>query len=124
MVPSDLRYTDRHQWIRVDEGVGVVGITDFAQEQLGEVIDVELPDVGERLETDEVFGGVESMKTLSDVHAPVAGEVIEVNQAVQDRPGLINEDPYDRAWLIRLRIDDTAELDRLLTAEAYADRFG
>lgn len=123
VVPSDCRYTDRHQWLRLEDGAGVVGITHFAQQQLGEVTYVELPDVGEHLDADEVFGSVESMKSLSDVHAPVAGEVIAVNHAVEGQPTLLNEDPYGDGWLIHIHIDEPAALDGLLSAEQYAERF-
>jgi glycine cleavage system H protein len=120
-----VRFTDRHQWVRREEGdIGVVGITEFAQQQLSEVTYVELPDVGERLAADEELGSIESSKTVSDLFAPVAGEVIEVNAAIAEDPAPVNEDPMGSGWLLRLRMDDPSTLEDLLTADEYAERYG
>ena len=120
-IPQELRYTPDHEWIRVDGDVATIGITDFAQEQLGEVIYVELPDVGQTLEARAVMATVESVKAASDVYAPVAGEVIEVNEKTVDDPGLVNQSPYGDAWLVRVRVTDPGAAGELLTPEAYAD---
>lgn len=120
-VPDGLRYSDDHEWLRSDEAGGVVGITAYAADQLGDVVYVELPAVGTHLTTGKTFGVVESVKAVSDLFAPVAGEVTEVNAALADRPELVNADPYGEGWMIRLRLADTAEADRLKDAAAYRE---
>ncbi len=117
-IPSDLRYTKEHEWIRIEGDRGTVGITDFAQDALGDVVFVELPAVGTVLEQGRVFGVVESNKTVSDLYAPAAGEVVEVNEELRTRPELVNQDPYGAGWMIRLRLrpDGAGEL---LDAAAY-----
>ncbi len=119
MYPADLRYTKEHEWIRVEGDRGRVGITQYAQEQLGDVVFVELPAVGKRVRHLEPFGVVESVKAVSDLYAPVTGEVVEVNTALPDKPELINADPYGGAWMIVVKLADPKELDTLMTAEAY-----
>ncbi|HEY8517926.1 MAG TPA: glycine cleavage system protein GcvH [Candidatus Binatia bacterium] len=118
-LPEDLKYTREHEWVSIDGTIATVGITDHAQQQLGEVVFVELPAVGDRVEKSEAFGVVESTKAVSDVYAPVSGEVTEINDDLPDNPELINEDPYGDGWMIKLQIGDTAELDELMTAEEY-----
>jgi glycine cleavage system H protein len=117
-IPADLRYTSEHEWARLDGDVLTVGITDYAQDALGEVTFIELPAVGAVVEANGTFGTIESVKTFSDLFAPVAGEILEVNQEVLDDPARVNEDPY-AAWLVRLRVTDAAQLDALLDAAAY-----
>ncbi|WP_106478253.1 glycine cleavage system protein GcvH [Phytohalomonas tamaricis] len=120
-IPKTLRYTDSHEWIQ-DNGDGTVtiGITDHAQEALGDVVFVELPEVGRDIETGEEFGVIESVKAASDLYAPVSGEVIETNETLEETPESVNESPYDDAWLIKVRVADATDLEALLDAEAYA----
>ena len=115
-IPSGRRYTKEHEWILVDGDEGIVGITDFAQNQLGDVVFVELPEVGTTVRQHEPFGVVESVKVASDVYAPVSGEVIARNDRLQDTPELINQSPYEDGWIIRVRLSDPSELDALLDA--------
>lgn len=117
--PSELRYTREHTWIRVEGDQGRVGITDYAQEQLGDVVFVELPAVGDEVKQMEPFGVIESAKATSDLYSPVSGEVIEVNEALDDDPGLVNRDPYGEGWMITIRLSDPAELDNLISAQEY-----
>lgn len=119
MYPQDLRYTKDHEWIRVEGGRGVVGITAYAAEQLGDVVFVELPKVGARLEQGKPFGVVESVKTASDLYAPVGGTATEVNQKLVDQPELVNQDPYGEGWMIELDVSDPSQIASLLTAEQY-----
>jgi glycine cleavage system H protein len=118
-VPQDLRYTKDHEWIRREGGEGVVGITDFAQDALGDVVFVELPAVGTTVAPGDAFGVVESNKSVSDLFAPVAGEVVAVNERLTERPELVNEAPYGDGWMIRIRIASPAEIDGLMDAAAY-----
>ena len=122
MDPKDRRYTVEHEWVRLqDDGNAVVGITMFAQEQLGDVVFVELPKAGDRLEAAKPFGVVESVKTASDLFAPVSGTVREVNSVLESEPEQVNIDPYGDGWLIVIQPDNAADIDTLLTAEQYAD---
>ena len=120
-VPSDLRYTAEHEWVRIQGDTGTVGITDYAQDKLGEVIYVELPAVGKTYAAREVMATVESVKAASDIYAPVAGEITEVNQAVVDDPAMVNSSPYEDAWLVKLKLADPSQADALLSAEKYAE---
>ena len=117
--PSELRYSREHEWARVEGDVVTVGITDFAQNQLGDVVYVELPKVGSQVKLMSPFGVVESVKTASDLFAPVSGEVVEVNSALADQPELVNASPYGEAWMIKIRTSNNADLDQLLSAEEY-----
>jgi glycine cleavage system H protein len=116
--PPDLKYTTDHEWIRVDGATGVVGITDFAQQQLGDVVYVELPEVGASLRQGQVFGTIESVKAVSELFAPVSGEVVEVNGALKDHPEAVNQKPHDM-WMVRVKLADSGELGALLDASAY-----
>lgn len=118
-LPENLKYTKEHEWIRVEGDDAVVGITDFAQGELGDIVFVEVETVGEDLETGETFGTVEAVKTVSDLFMPVGGEVLEFNTALEDNPELINKDPYGEGWMIRIRVTEAAQLDELMDAEAY-----
>jgi glycine cleavage system H protein len=122
--PADRRYTTEHEWIKPEGDHYVVGITAFAQDQLGDIVYVELPKVGDRLEAGKPFGVIESVKTASDLYAPVSGEVVEVNGALTDQPQAVNDDPYQGGWMIKVRADDGTEVERLLTADAYAEQTG
>ena len=117
--PVELLYTKEHEWIRVDEGVGTVGITDYAQNQLGDIVFVELPKPGDHITAKESFGTVESVKAVSDIYSPVTGEVTSINGKLQDSPELLNADPHGEAWLIRVLIEDHKEVENLMTAEQY-----
>ncbi|MFI5262739.1 MAG: glycine cleavage system protein GcvH [Candidatus Limnocylindrales bacterium] len=120
-VPDGLRYTDDHEWLRVEAADGVVGITAYAADQMGDVVYVELPAVGTQLVTGKTFGVVESVKAVSDLFAPVAGEVTAVNPALAERPELVNADPYGEGWMVRVRLGDPAEAGRLRDAASYRD---
>jgi glycine cleavage system H protein len=119
--PTDRRYTSEHEWVKLEGDVAVVGITDFAQDQLGDVVYVELPKVGDRVEAMKPFGVVESVKTASDLFAPIGGTIAEVNEKLTDEPQLVNDAPYEGGWMIKIQPDDPAEIDTLLTADQYAD---
>ena len=120
MTPADRKYTKEHEWVKLEEGSrGMVGITDFAQDQLGDVVFIDLPLVGTRLEQHSKLGEVESVKAVSDIYSPVNGEIVEVNHNVIDHPEVVNEDPYGEGWLLRIQVQDPSELDSLLTAEQY-----
>jgi glycine cleavage system H protein len=118
-VPADLRYTRDHEWVRLDGEEAVVGITEYAAEQLGDIVFVELPAAGTALEASRPFGVVESVKAVSDLFAPLAGEVVATNDALAGGPELVNSDPYGEGWMVRLRLTDAADLDDLLDADAY-----
>ncbi|MDR2414132.1 MAG: glycine cleavage system protein GcvH [Odoribacteraceae bacterium] len=118
-IPVDLKYTREHEWIRVEGKEAVVGITDYAQSQLGDIVFVEVETEGESLEAGSVFGTVEAVKTVSDLYMPIAGEVLDFNEAVEDNPELVNTDPYGEGWIIRIKIENEEQLDGLLSAEAY-----
>ncbi len=117
--PEDLKYTKEHEGIKIENDEGVIGITDYAQDQLGDIVYVELPEAGETFNAMESFGSIDSVKTSSELYIPVSGEVIEVNEDVIDRPELVNEDPYGKGWLIKIRITNPEELKNLLDASAY-----
>ena len=119
MVPGDLRYTKEHEWVRVDGDEATVGITQYAADQLGDIVFVELPDAGRALEQFATFGVVESVKAVSDLFAPVGGEVTAANDALTGQPELVNSDPYGGGWMVRVRLSDPAQLDGLLDAAAY-----
>ena len=124
MDPSDRKYTQEHEWVKLDGEMAVVGITDFAQDQLGDVVYVELPKVGERVEMMKPFGVIESVKTASDLYAPVTGTVVEVNGALTDAPQSVNDAPYEAGWLIKVKPDVAGEIDALMTADQYAEHVG
>ena len=119
--PEDLLYTEEHEWVRVEDDVCVVGITQFAQEELGEVVFVELPEVGQVFDAGDEIGTIESVKAVAEVYTPVAGEILEVNEAVADEPELINDDPHHEGWLIKVRFSSADDLKKLMKADAYAE---
>ena len=123
-IPQDLRYTNDHEWVRVDGDNVRVGITDYAQDALGDVVYIDLPAIGEAVEVQAGMGEVESTKSVSDLFAPVSGTVVEVNTSLEDAPGLLNSDPYGEGWLCVLTLDDPSQLDVLLDAGAYAELIG
>jgi glycine cleavage system H protein len=118
--PDHLKYTKEHEWARVEDGSVVIGVTDYAQDSLGEVVYVELPQEGGKVTKDEAFGVIESTKAVSDLYSPVSGTVSDVNDTLLDSPELINEDPYDEGWILRIDMSDPSELEKLLDAAAYA----
>ena len=117
--PQNLKYTSEHEWIRIEGDIAYVGITDCAQEQLGDIVFVDIPTVGETLEAGETFGTIEVVKTISDLFLPVAGEVMEQNEALEENPELVNKDPYGEGWLIKMKPADLKAVEDLLDAEAY-----
>ena len=123
-IPAELRYTKEHEWIRVEGDVAYVGITDYAQSELGEIVFVDINTEGETVNQNEVFGSVEAVKTVSDLNMPVTGEVLEVNETINDQPELVNKDPYGEGWMIKIQVADPAELDTLLDAAAYQALIG
>ena len=122
--PEDLKYSREHEWILVEGNVATVGVTDFAQEQLGDVVFVELPAVGDKVTKDEAMGVVESVKAVSDVYAPVSGKVLEINDDLPESPEMINEDPYGDGWIVKIEISDPSDLEDLLDKEAYEQFVG
>jgi glycine cleavage system H protein len=123
-VPRELRYTKEHEWIRVEGGEAVVGVTDYAQGELGDVIFVELPAPGSKIAQMKPFGTIDAVKTVSDLFAPVSGEIVAVNGALKDDPALVNRSPYKDGWMVRIRLDSPAEVNALLTAEDYEKTLG
>jgi glycine cleavage system H protein len=124
MVPENLRYTKDHEWIRVDGETGVIGITDHAQEELGDIVYVELPKTGVKLDKSASFGSVESVKAVSDIYCPVAGEVLEINPALAEAPEKVNDDPYGEGWLIKLKLSDTKQTEELMSPAQYEEYIG
>ncbi|MGD0342334.1 MAG: glycine cleavage system protein GcvH [Bacteroidales bacterium] len=118
-VPENLFYTKDHEWLKVEGGNGIVGVTDFAQGELGDVVFIEIETLGETLKKEEVFGTIEAVKTVSDMFMPVGGEVLEINQALEESPDMVNKDPYGKGWMIKIKIFDPAEVKSLLSAESY-----
>lgn len=120
--PTDLKYTKEHEWVRTNgDGTATVGITEFAQSELGDIVFVELNDLGETYDQDDIFGTIEAVKTVSDLFMPVSGEVIEHNEALADNPEIVNEEPYEGGWLIKIKMSDESELDNLMDADAYQE---
>ncbi|TGB02222.1 glycine cleavage system protein GcvH [Halobacillus salinus] len=120
-LPKDMRYSEEHEWVKEEGGKVRIGITDFAQSELGDIVFVELPEVGEELEADEPFGSVESVKTVSELYAPVSGKVVEINEELEDSPEFVNESPYEKAWMVVVEPKDASEMDKLMTPEQYEE---
>ncbi len=120
-LPKDLRYSEEHEWVK-EEGEKVrIGITDFAQSELGDIVFVELPEIGDELEADEPFGSVESVKTVSELYAPLSGKVVEVNEELEDSPEFVNESPYEKAWMVIIEPTQSSEMDQLMSPEQYEE---
>mgnify|MGYP001392756244 FL=1 len=119
-VPADLKYTKDHEWIRIEGEVATIGITDFAQGELGDIVYVEIESLNDTLDAESVFGSVEAVKTVSDLFMPLSGEIIELNEALEDTPETVNEDPYGEGWMVKVRLNDLSEIEGLLDAEAYS----
>lgn len=122
--PTELKYTKDHEWIRIEGDIATVGVTDFAQEELGDIVFVEIETEGEELEKEEVFGSVEAVKTVSDLFMPLSGEVTEINEKLEDSPELVNEDPYGEGWMIKIKISDSSEESALLGVDDYKEVIG
>jgi len=120
-LPKDLLYSQEHEWVKREEGKARIGITDFAQDELGDIVFVELPEVGDEIKADEPFGSVESVKTVSELYAPISGKIVEVNEELQDNPEFVNESPYEKAWMVVVEPSDETELEKLLSETQYND---
>jgi glycine cleavage system H protein len=118
-IPQDLKYTKDHEWVRVEGDVAIIGITDFAQHELGDIVYVEIETVGETLDQEEVFGSVEAVKTVSDLFMPVSGEILELNEELDANPELVNSDPYNAGWMVKVKMTNASELDSLLDSSSY-----
>ena len=118
-IPSNLLYSNDHEWVRLDEEIAIIGITDFAQQELGDIVYIEIETVGDSLEKEQVFGTVEAVKTVSDLFMPISGEVLEFNTALEDTPETVNYEPYESGWIIKIKIDNPSQLKHLLSAEQY-----
>lgn len=123
-LPQDLKYSEDHEWVKADGNTVTIGITDFAQGELGDIVFVELPEEGDEMTKGESFGSVESVKTVSELYAPLNGKIVEVNEELEDSPELVNESPYEDAWMVKVELEDTSQLDSLLDADAYAEITG
>ncbi|MFL2570233.1 MAG: glycine cleavage system protein GcvH [Flavobacteriales bacterium] len=120
-IPAELKYTKEHEWVRIEGDEAVIGITDFAQSELGDIVFIEVETEGESIESEEIFGSVEAVKTVSDLFMPLSGEVLSFNIELEDAPEVVNSDPYGDGWMIRVKISDASEVDALLSAEQYKD---
>ena len=118
-IPHDLKYTKEHEWVRVEGDFAFVGVTDFAQSELGDIVFVEIETEGEEVAQDDIFGTVEAVKTVSDLFMPISGEVLEFNHTLEDEPQKVNEDPYGEGWMIKVKLEDSSQIDALLSAEEY-----
>ena len=118
-IPSDLLYSNDHEWVRLEEDIATIGITDFAQQELGDIVYIEIETIGDNLQKEQVFGTVEAVKTVSDLFMPISGEVLEFNTALEDTPETVNNEPYDSGWIIKIKIDNPSQLEYLLSAEQY-----
>ncbi len=123
-IPADLKYTKDHEWVKVDGDMAIIGVTDFAQSELGDIVYVEIETEGEDLDAEEVFGSVEAVKTVSDLFMPVSGSIEEVNEGLEDNPDLVNSDPYGEGWMIKVKLSDMSEIENLMDAEAYKAEIG
>ncbi|RPD99043.1 glycine cleavage system protein GcvH [Aureibaculum marinum] len=123
-IPSELKYTKDHEWVKIDGDIATVGITDFAQSELGDIVYVDVDTLDETVEREEIFGSVEAVKTVSDLFMPLSGEVIEFNEDLEDSPETVNSDPYGEGWMIKIKISDSSQIDSLLDAEAYKSVIG
>ena len=123
-IPADLKYTKDHEWLKIEGDVATVGITDFAQNELGDIVYVEIETEGETLDKEEVFGSVEAVKTVSDLFMPVSGEITEFNEEIEGTPEAVNEDPYGKGWMVKIKISDMSEVEGLLSADSYKELIG
>jgi len=123
-IPSNLKYTNEHEWIKVENDIATVGITDFAQSELGDIVFLELPNVGDVFDKNDVFGTVEAVKTLADLYLPVSGKIVDINSSLEDVPESINKDPYDKGWIVKIQLKDSKEVESLLSYNDYKKLIG
>lgn len=123
-VPNELKYSKEHEWVKVEGSVATIGITEYAQGELGDIVFVELPEIDDEINEGDTFGSVESVKTVSELYAPISGKVVEVNEELEDSPEFVNESPYEKAWMVKVEISDESQIEALLTAEKYAEMIG
>lgn len=123
-IPSDLKYTKDHEWVKLEGDIATIGITDFAQSELGDIVYVEVETVDETLEAEEIFGTVEAVKTVSDLFLPISGEIIEFNSSLEDEPEIVNSDPYGAGWMVKVKCSDVSQVDGLMSSEAYKELIG
>jgi glycine cleavage system H protein len=123
-IPENLKYSKEHEWLEVKDDIVTIGITDYAQGELGDVVYVELPAVGDQFEMQDAFGTIEAVKAVSDLYCPISGEVTEINESLEDAPETVNKDPYGDGWMIKIRVEDSAQIDNLLDANAYKELIG
>lgn len=123
-VPSEFKYSKEHEWVKIEGNTVTIGITEYAQGELGDIVFVELPEVDDEINEGETFGSVESVKTVSELYAPVTGKVVESNEELEDSPEFVNEAPYDKAWMVKIELSDESQLDELLSAEQYSEMIG
>ena len=123
-VPSEFKYSKEHEWIKVEGNTATIGITEYAQGELGDIVFVELPDVDDEINEGDTFGSVESVKTVSELYAPVSGKIVETNDELEDSPEFVNESPYEKAWMVKVELSDESQLDELLSAEQYSEMIG
>ena len=123
-IPGDLRFSKEHEWVRLEGDIATIGITDYAQGELGDIVFVEVDTIGDEVALEEVFGTIEAVKTVSDMFSPISGEVLEFNETLEDNPELVNSDPYHAGWIVKIKLANPAEFDALLTASDYADLIG
>ncbi|MHD0398313.1 glycine cleavage system protein GcvH [Staphylococcus simulans] len=123
-VPEELKYSKEHEWVKVEDDTVTIGITEYAQGELGDIVFVELPETDDDIEEGESFGSAESVKTVSELYAPVSGTVVEINEELEDSPEFVNESPYEKAWMVKVKLNDTSQLDELLSADQYKEMIG
>lgn len=123
-LPSELKYTKDHEWVKIEGDVAIIGVTDFAQSELGDIVYVDIETVGDTLDKDEIFGSVEAVKTVSDLFLPLSGEIVEFNESLESEPEKVNSDPYGEGWMIKMKFSDASEIDNLLDADAYKEVIG
>ncbi len=123
-VPNELKYSKEHEWVKVEGNVATIGITEYAQSELGDIVFVELPETDDEINEGDTFGSVESVKTVSELYAPISGKVVEVNEELEDSPESVNESPYEKAWMVKVEVSDESQLEALLSAEKYAEMIG
>lgn len=123
-VPSELKYSKEHEWVKIEGNTVTIGITEYAQSELGDIVFVELPETDDDIEEGESFGSVESVKTVSELYAPVSGKVIETNDELEDSPEFVNESPYEKAWMVKVELNDESQLDELMSADQYSEMIG
>lgn len=123
-VPSEFKYSKEHEWVKVEGNTATIGITEYAQGELGDIVFVELPDVDDKINEGDTFGSVESVKTVSELYAPVSGKIVETNDELEDSPEFVNESPYEKAWMVKVELSDESQLDELLSAEQYSEMIG